>query len=121
MNYFKTMGHFIMAMKAQAQEKIAGTKVAMHEGNMGVVAGVISIVAVVVTLIIGTILAGAFTTVATSANLGLTDTWKAAVNATGNTAITSFNIASLLPIAIVAGLVIAVISVIVVSRANSGN
>lgn len=116
MNYFETTGHFIMAMKAQAQEKIAATKAAMHDGNMGVVAGVVSIVAIVVTLIIGTILAGSFTTVATSAELGLSDDWKQAVNATGSTAITSFNIASLLPIAVVAGLVIAVISVIVVNR-----
>lgn len=116
MNYFETTGNYILGMKAQAQAKIAATKAAMHEGNMGIVAGVVSIVAVVVTLIIGTILAGSFTTVATSANLGLSDEWKTAVNATGSTAITSFNIASLLPIAIVASLVIAVISVIVVSR-----
>lgn len=116
MNYFESTGHLIMGMKAKAQAKIAETKAAMHDGNMGVVAGVVSIVAIVVTLIIGTILAGSFTTVATSSELGLSDDWKAAVNATGSTAITSFNIASLLPIAVVAGLVIAVISVIVVNR-----
>lgn len=116
MNYFETTGNIILGMKAQAQRKIAATKAAMHSGNMGVVAGVISIVAVVVTLIIGTILAGSFTTVATSSELGLNSQWKAAVNSTAATAITSFNIASLLPIAIVAGLVIAVISVIIVTR-----
>lgn len=116
MNYFETTGHLIMGMKAKAQAKIAETKAAMHEGNMGVVAGVISIVAVVVTLIIGVILAGSFTTVATSADLGLSQEWKNATNSISNTAITSFNISALLPIAIVAGLVIAVISVIVVNR-----
>lgn len=116
MNFFRTNGNLILAMKNDACAKIKQTKMAMHEGNMGVVAGVISIVAVVVTLIIGMILAGSFTSVATSADLGLTDQWKDAVNATGSTAITSFNIAALLPIAIVAGLVIAVISVIVVTR-----
>lgn len=116
MSFFENTGYFIKGQFADAKQKIANTKAAMHEGNMGVVAGVISIVAVVVTLIIGTILAGSFTTVASSANLGLSEEWKTAVNSTGSTAITSFNIASLLPIAIVAGLVIAVISVIVVSR-----
>lgn len=116
MNLFETTGYYITSKFSESKQKIAATKAAMHEGNMGVVAGVVSIVAVVVTLIIGTILAGSFTTVATSANLGLSQDWKNAVNSTGATAITSFNIASLLPIAIVAGLVIAVISVIVVSR-----
>lgn len=116
MSFFESTGYYIKAQFAEAKAKVSATKAAMHEGNMGVVAGVISIVAVVVTLIIGTILAGSFTTVATSANLGLSQEWKNATNTISNTAITSFNISALLPIAIVAGLVIAVISVIVVSR-----
>jgi uncharacterized transporter YbjL len=85
-------------------------------GNMAVVAGVISIVAVVIVLIIGAVLAGAFTTVAGNSNLGLDAQWIQAVSDIGNTSITSFQIAGLLPIAIVAGLVIAVISVIMISR-----
>lgn len=111
---FTANGLRILAETAKAKAEIAATRAAMREGNMGVVAGVVSIVAVVITLLIGTILAGSFTAVATSSNLGLDSNWTAALNGVGDTAITSFNIAALLPIALVASLVIAVISVIVV-------
>lgn len=110
----KANGLYIMAETAKAKAEIAGTRAAMREGNMGVVAGVVSIVAVVITLLIGTILAGAFTTVATSSSLNLSTEWTNALKSVGDTAITSFNIGALLPIALVASLVIAVISVIVV-------
>lgn len=106
----------ILAATAQAKTDIATTRAAMREGNMGVVAGVVSIVAVIVTLLVGTILAGSFTTVATSSNLGLDANWTSAVEGIGNTAITSMNIAALLPVAIVAGLIISVISVVIVTR-----
>lgn len=106
----------ILAATAQAKADIATTRAAMREGNMGVVAGVVSIVAVIVTLLVGTILAGSFTTVATSSNLGLDANWTSAVEGIGNTAITSMNIAALLPVAIVAGLIISVISVVIVTR-----
>lgn len=112
----KLNGLRILAETAKAKSEIAATRAAMREGNMGVVAGVVSIVAVVITLLIGTILAGSFTAVATNSNLGLDANWTAALNGVGETAITSFSIASLLPIALVASLVIAVISVIVISR-----
>ena len=85
----------ILAATAQAKADIATTRAAMREGNMGVVAGVVSIVAVIVTLLVGTILAGSFTTVATSSNLGLDANWTSAVEGIGNTAITSMNIAAL--------------------------
>ena len=106
----------ILAATAQAKADIATNRAAMREGNMGVVAGVVSIVAVIVTLLVGTILAGSFTTVATSSNLGLDANWTSAVEGIGNTAITSMNIAALLPVAIVAGLIISVISVVIVTR-----
>lgn len=106
----------ILAATVQAKADIATTRAAMREGNMGVVAGVVSIVAVIVTLLVGTILAGSFTTVATSSNLGLDANWTSAVEGIGNTAITSMNIAALLPVAIVAGLIISVISVVIVTR-----
>lgn len=116
MDTLKMNGYRIKAATALAKAEIAGTRAAMREGNMGVVAGVVSIVAVVITLLIGTILAGSFTSVATNSTLGLDENWTAALNGVGDTAITSFSIASLLPIALVASLVIAVISVIVISR-----
>ena len=106
----------ILTATAQAKADIATTRAATREGNMGVVAGVVSIVAVIVTLLVGTILAGSFTTVATSSNLGLDANWTSAVEGIGNTAITSMNIAALLPVAIVAGLIISVISVVIVTR-----
>lgn len=106
----------ILAEIVQAKADITTTRAAMREGNMGVVAGVVSIVAVIVTLLVGTILAGSFTTVATSSNLGLDANWTSAVEGIGNTAITSMNIAALLPVAIVAGLIISVISVVIVTR-----
>ena len=109
-------GHRIITETLRAKSEVAVTRAAMREGNMGVVAGVVSIVAVIVTLLVGTILAGSFTTVATSSNLGLDSNWTAAVEGIGNTAITSMNIAALLPVAIVAGLIISVISVVIVTR-----
>lgn len=85
-------------------------------GNMGIVAGVISIVAVIIVLVMGAILSGAFAGVATNSNLNLSSEWVGAVDSIGNTAVTSFSIAGLLPIAIVAALIISVISVMLVTR-----
>lgn len=87
-----------------------------NRGNMGIIAGVVSIVAIIITLIMGAILSGAFAGVASNANLNLTDTWKGAVDAIGNSAVTSFSIAGLLPIAVVAALIISVISVMLITR-----
>lgn len=87
-----------------------------HSGNAGIIAAVVSIVAVIVVLIMGAIITGSFSTMATSANLNLSEDWLSAVNGISTTAVTTFNIAGMIPIAIVASIVIAVIGGIIISR-----
>lgn len=87
-----------------------------HSGNAGIIAAVVSIVAVIVVLIMGAIITGSFSTMATSANLNLSEAWLSAVNGISTTAVTTFNIAGMIPIAIVASIVIAVIGGIIISR-----
>lgn len=87
-----------------------------NKGNMGIVAGVVSIVAIIITLIMGAILSGAFAGVASSGNLNLSQQWQGTVDSIGSTAVTSFSIAGLLPIAVVAALIISVISVMLITR-----
>ena len=73
-----------------------------NKGNMAIVGGVVSIVAIIVTIIIGTILAGSFTSVATSSGIQLSEEWNNSLTSTAQIGATSFTLAGLLPIAVVA-------------------
>ena len=94
----------------------APANLASNKGNMAIVGGVVSIVAIVVTIIIGTILAGSFTSVATTSGVQLDQAWTASLNSTAQIGATSFTLAGLLPIAVIAALVIAVIAGIYMTR-----
>ena len=86
-----------------------------HSGNAGIIAAVVSIVAVIVVLIMGAIITGSFSTMATSAK---SEPLRRLAGRRGisTTAVTTFNIAGMIPIAIVASIVIAVIGGIIISR-----
>ena len=87
-----------------------------NKGNMAIVGGVVSIVAIIVTIIIGTILAGSFTSVATSSGIQLSEEWNKSLTSTAQIGATSFTLAGLLPIAVIAAIVISVIAGIYMTR-----
>lgn len=85
------------------------TAIINRRGNSGIVAGVMAIIVVAAVLALGNIIVGAFAKVATNSNLGLDETWLNSLNATMNMTATAFNISSLIPFALGAGLVVGAI------------
>ncbi|HJK62632.1 MAG TPA: hypothetical protein O0Y13_05270 [Methanocorpusculum sp.] len=90
------------------------SNVANDKGNASVTAAVAGLISVIVVIVFGIIITGSFTTVATSASLNLDEKWLTALNTTTDIAATSFNLAALIPIAMVAGVVISIVTYMIV-------
>ncbi|MDE2519229.1 MAG: hypothetical protein O0X96_05735 [Methanocorpusculum sp.] len=85
-----------------------------NKGNAAVTSAVAGLISVIVVIVFGIIITGSFTTVASSASLNLDEKWLNALNTTTDIAATSFNLASLIPIAMVAGVVISIVTYMIV-------
>ena len=91
------------------QIEIRPEAVVNRRGNSSIVAGVMAIIIAVAVIMMGTIIIGKFTGIASNPNLGLDETWLSILNSSVELTGTTFSIINMIPFALGAGLVIGAI------------